>query len=116
MSGPQHPMESYLSVATWKASYSRYWGEPLGPLMLEGLSRFCKQVGADPDQIVDECLPQANSGEGVLLRTKARRKYIEAVDRFEDGAGRQTANTVRSFLVHNGVAMSPGVLRTGAGG
>ncbi len=116
MSDPARPIEAYRSVVTWKTSYRRYWGEALRSSMLEALSRFCEGLGADPDQIIDECLPPAGSGEGVLLRTKARRKYIEVVDRFEERTERRTANAVRSFLIHNGVAMSPGVLAAGRGG
>ncbi|MFQ5873774.1 MAG: hypothetical protein ACE5JL_08225 [Dehalococcoidia bacterium] len=113
MSIPAKPMKEYDSVRNWLASYSQFWeGDEPSPEALESLSRFCQLVDGDPDSIIAECLRPESSGEGLLLRTGARRRYIERILEFERQDGSRTrGNHVRSFFIHNGVAMNPSIIR-----
>ena len=64
-----------------------------------------------PDEMVEECLRRSAAGGPFILRTKARRDYIDRIDKFEAHTGsRDDANAVRSFFIHNGVAMNPSIL------
>jgi len=105
-------LESYGSVREWQFSFQNFWRTDGPPDSWKAaLGRFAEQNGTDPDAIIDEVLKPAPAGEGLLLRTRARRKYVELVDDFERQEGRAAANAVRSFLIHNGIAMTPGILR-----
>jgi hypothetical protein len=102
---------AYASVQAWLADYVRHWGPADAgvPKKLETLREFCQLVGRDPDAIVGECLRQVE--EGKRIRLKARRRYIEAIREFEAGheGARAAGNIVRSFFIHNGIAMSADV-------
>jgi hypothetical protein len=102
---------SQFSVQTWLADYARHWGPntPDVRAKLVVLGEFCKLVGKAPDAIVQECLRDVDAGKRIKL--KARRRYIEAIREFETqhSNGRTAGNVVRSFFIHNGVAMSPDV-------
>ncbi len=46
-----------------------------------------------------------------MLRTRARRQYLDLIEQFEARSkSRDQANVARSFLIHNGIAMNPGIL------
>jgi nitroreductase len=110
---PNDPLLELESVKQWWASYQQFWrsGPPPGEA-LDALRRFTEASGCKPDDIVDEVLRPAASGEGLMLRTRARRKYMDLVAEFEEREGsREAANYVRSFMIHNGIAMSPGIQR-----
>ncbi|MBE7518454.1 MAG: hypothetical protein HS107_04330 [Thermoflexaceae bacterium] len=122
MSVPFHlldrPITEYIGVKLWLEEYGQFWGIP--PSMIDQelssslliLERFCAFVGKDPDQIAGECLRPSKVGEGVMLRTKARREYIGLIADFERKEGsRASGSAVRSFFIHNGVAMTPSALR-----
>ena len=80
--------------------------------MLATLERACAFMDSDPDAMVGECLRPAKVGEGLVLRVRARRKYIDLIAAFEQQEGsRDAGNAVRSFFIHNGVAMTPSALR-----
>lgn len=99
-------------MQVWRESYQRFWGESLPQEALEVLERFCALVGQDPDSMVNACLRPQGEGSRFLLSTRARRRYIEQIDAFERQEGsRERANFVRSFFIHNGVAMNPPILR-----
>ena len=106
------PIRDYASVGEWRKSVSKFWrATPPPDDWLETLEAFCRFAGTNPDAIIDEILSPAPTGEGLLLRTRARRKWVELIDEFEGYVGREKANHVRSFVIHNGVAMNPSVLR-----
>ncbi len=71
---------------------------------------IARQWGKDPDAIVAECLRTVE--EGARIRLKARRRYMASIEEFEKGhpLGRTAGNVVRSFLIHNGIAMSANVM------
>jgi hypothetical protein len=100
------------SVRRWFASRLGLWGrgsvtDDLG----ETLARFCTVVGKTPDEMIDDCLKPGKDREIFTLRTRARRGYMDQIERFEAETGsRDQANVVRSFFIHNGVAMNPSIL------
>lgn len=101
------------STKRWFSSLLDLWG-PTGvkPGLVETLAQFCTTIGKTPDEIIDECLRETTGGDTYVLRTRARKQYIEQVERFEAQTGsRDEANVVRSFFIHNGVAMNPAILR-----
>ena len=106
------PIRDYASVDEWRKSVSKFWrATPPPDDWLETLEAFCRFAGTNPDAIIDEILSPAPTGEGLLLRTRARRKWVELIDEFEGYVGREKANHIRSFVIHNGVAMNPSILR-----
>lgn len=100
------------SVHRWFASRHNLWGRnSLSDDLTETLARFCQVVGKTPDEMIDDCLRPGKDREVFTLRTRARRKYIEEIEQFESKSGsRDQANVVRSFFIHNGVAMNPSIL------
>lgn len=114
----EKPIGEYDSVRLWREEYGHYWGIPVSKTEEEAgeslprLERFCALCGKDPDQIIGDCLRPAKVGEGLVMRTKSRRTYIALIAEFERAAGsRDAGNSVRSFFIHNGVAMTPSALR-----
>lgn len=104
---------NHESVRRWLESRAGLWGiRSINDDLLEWLERFCREVDKEPDALIDECLRPATDSDSLVLRTRARRRYIDAIERFEqETASRAAANVVRSFFIHNGVAMNPTVLR-----
>lgn len=96
----------------WFASLLDLWGpSAVRPELLETLARFCMVVGKTPDEIIDECLRATTSGDTFVLRTRARKQFMEQIELFEaQTASRDEANVVRSFFIHNGIAMNPSIL------
>ncbi len=105
--------EDQRSVRQWRASFAQFWhGGAPEPGAFEALERFVEFCGSGPDEIIDDVLRPEEGGNRLMLRTRARRKYMSLIEEFELKEGsRQTANGVRSFMIHNGVAMNPGILR-----
>jgi hypothetical protein len=98
--------ESYRRVALWIDGYRRSWGDQSDEpaTKLEQLDAFCAFAGKNPDEIIDDCLrPVAGGYE--QIRYKARHHYIDLIAEFEKERGRDAGNTIRSFFIHNGVAM-----------
>ncbi len=105
-------VRSNESTRRWFASLLDLWG-PSGvrPGLGETLLNFCTIVGKSPDDIIDECLRAKSGGDTFVLRTRARKQFMEQIEQFEAKTGsRDTANVVRSFFIHNGVAMNPSIL------
>jgi hypothetical protein len=105
-------IDNFESVRRWLASRKALWGETgETPGHLRALSDFCAKLDKNPDEMIDECLRRSSEGGPFVLRTRARREYIQLIEKFEaEGAGRQAANSVRSFFIHNGVAMNPSIV------
>jgi hypothetical protein len=102
------PLTRYQRVEMWLRDYKESWGteDPELDANLRALAQFCAMVEKDPDTICNECLRPMEGG-GERIRYKARRYYIEQIEAFErtHEGGRRAANAVRSFLIHNGIAM-----------
>lgn len=100
------------SVHRWMASRLGLWGRASVTENLVGtLTGFCTSIGMTPDEMIDDCLKPGKDREVFTLRTKARRRYIDEIDKFETATqSRDEANIVRSFFIHNGVAMNPSIL------
>jgi hypothetical protein len=101
------------SVQRWLESRAGLWGpDGVDDSLVPGLLRFCQFAGKDPDALIDECLRPKGEGGIYLLRTRARRAFIDLIEAYEAAVGsRSQANVARSFFIHNGVAMNPPVLR-----
>ena len=109
------PVEDYRTVSVWFEDYKKQWagrGEDLTS-RLEILRRFCEFVGKDPDAVIQECLSTAE--EQTKISIKGRRFYDERIREFQasvEGDARLRAhwgNTVRSFLIHNGIFLQSGL-------
>jgi hypothetical protein len=102
------PMEQYERVRLWLRDYEESWGsaDPQVEVSLQALALFCAMVEKDPDVICGECLKPLEDG-GEKIRYKARHFYIDQIEAFEQSpqGGRRAANAVRSFFIHNGIAM-----------
>lgn len=106
----EKPIHEYATVRTWVQDYERHWGAD-GALerRLRTLERFCEFAERDPDTIVQECLRAVDGG--MRIRPKGRRFYMAKIREFENrDGGRPAGNLVRSFLIHNGVALSADVM------
>ena len=69
------------------------------------LEEFCRFCGETPDAIIASLFRPTDDGPRINL--KRRRHIIEWIDSFErDHGGRPTGNLIRSFLIHNGVALT----------
>lgn len=100
------------STRRWLASLLDLWGRAgVTPSQVETLVEFCTMVDKTPDEIINECLRAKSDGDTFVLRTRARKAFMEQIEQFEaQTASRDRANIVRSFFIHNGVAMNPHIL------
>ncbi len=105
-------VRSSEATRAWLSSRAAYWGPGASQAgFVETLAEFCEFAGKMPDEILSECLRPSKEGGALVLRVRARRQYIDAIERFEAQTGsRKAANVVRSFLIYNGVAMNPSIL------
>jgi hypothetical protein len=84
---------------------------------LDTLRAFCETTQIDPDALVKSLFRP--TPEGPRIKLKRRRVVMEQIAEFEAKAretqdarrARDTGNVIRSFLIHNGVAMSAPVVR-----
>ena len=114
MTASADTVRGYETTRRWLASRLALWRRETGEeeQMLAALAEFCETVGKNPDELVDECLRRSAESGAYVLRTQARRRYIDRIDQFEADVGsRDAANAVRSFFIHNGVAMNPSILK-----
>ena len=110
-------VENYASqttVVAWFLAYETHWevsqndGEIRAKLQV--VSHFCQICENDPDELVASLFRA--TPEGPRIRLKRRREVMALIDEFErDNGGRAAGNIVRSFLIHNGVALSATPLR-----
>ncbi len=113
MSSPESLAEQE-TVGTWLRAYDAHWSvQQSGDetrAKLEVLARFCTTCGRQPDELVAWLFRP--TVEGPRIRLKRRREVMALIDQFEaENGGRAAGNTVRSFLIHNGVALSAAPLR-----
>jgi hypothetical protein len=111
---------SFATVQQWVQAYGSHWNprqsEADARRRLEVLRRFCEFCGKDPDALVRSLF--RDTPQGTRIRLKRRREVMAQIDAFEamvaEGdvrRGREMANIVRSFLIHNGVALTATPLR-----
>lgn len=110
------PLLEYVSVHTWLDGLRQHWGgDPVSddPERLPILEAFCRHINRDPDQIIKETT-MIKDGER-RIRTKGRERYAALVDEWQatvEGSRLRKGkhgNTVRSFLIHNGVLLQAGM-------
>jgi hypothetical protein len=106
----------YQAVRNWLDGLREHWGgdpETDDPDRLPTLEAFCRYAAADPDTIIGECMRVDKAGDR-RISVKGRRKYAGLIDEFQaqsEGSRPRRAkrgNTVRSFLIHNGILLSGG--------
>lgn len=110
------PMLEYASVQTWMHGLRQHWGgDPVtdDPERLAMLEAFCRYANRDPDQIIKETT-MVKDGEK-RIRIKGRERYSALIDEWQakqEGSRIRKGkwgNTVRSFLIHNGVLLASGM-------
>jgi hypothetical protein len=97
------------TVDAWLRAYREHWRVEIDDAeirhRLSVLNAFCAACGTEPDELVAGLFRQ--TPEGPRIRLKRRREMMALIDRFEqEHGGRPAGNLVRSFLIHNGVALS----------
>jgi hypothetical protein len=117
MGEPSTSFESYPSVQTWYQGLREQSGvDPAGdPSRLKLLEEFCRFAELDPDEIIKACLLE-KEGRETKISIKGRKRMAQMVADFQAaGEGltsRQRANrgnTIRSFLIHNGILLQAGM-------
>ena len=102
-------------VQRWLRAYGAFWGEASTAdevqRKLQPLADFCGFCDGTPDELVDSLFRQ--TPEGRRIKLKRRRAVMAQIDEFEREfgkgdmkVGREAGNVVRSFLIHNGVALT----------
>ncbi len=111
-----HPMLDYASVQTWLDGLRQHWGgDPAtdDPDRLPAMEAFCRYADRDPDQIIKETT-MIKDGEK-RIRLKGRERYSNLIDEWQAGIEgsrvrkAKHGNTIRSFLIHNGVLLASGM-------
>ena len=113
-------LAGFATVRQWVQAYGSHWTAPRSEAeatrRLEVLRRFCEFCGKDPDSLVRSLF--RDTPQGPRIRLKRRREVMAQIDAFEalvaEGntrRGREMGNIVRSFLIHNGVALTATPLR-----
>jgi hypothetical protein len=117
MALPNKPLESYDSVKVWFNGLREQSGvDPAAdPSRLGLLEEFCRFAGLDPDELVKACLLE-KEGRETKISIKGRRRMAEKIAEFQartdDPNPRERAkrgNTIRSFLIHNGILLQAGM-------
>ena len=115
MASIEKPLEEYGSVKTWFAGLREQSGvEPNDdPSRLELLKEFCALLELDPDELVAACLLR-KEGKTTKISIKGRRSMAERIADFQaagaDARDRpKRGNTIRSFLIHNGILLQSGI-------
>jgi hypothetical protein len=111
----EKPAVDYATVQTWRAGLKEQWGEepPDFDVRVAQLERFCALTGRTPDDMIEDCTREVESGK--RIRVKARREYSEKIAEFQasaEGDARaqaRAANIIRSFFIHNGIFMQAGL-------
>ena len=107
-------LAAQATVQTWLRAYSSHWDlthtDEETKQRLDVLGRFCAFYGKGPDELVAWLF--RDTPEGPRIRLKRRREVMAGIDEFERAqGGRAAGNLVRSFLIHNGIALSASPLR-----
>ena len=111
---PPDALLSQATITAWLRAYGAHWDvkQTDGEIRdkLEILSRFCSFCHKAPDDLVAWLF--RDTPEGPRIRLKRRREVMAMIDQFErESGGRAAGNVVRSFLIHNGIALSATPLR-----
>jgi len=110
------PMLDYPAVTTWLDGLRQHWGgDPAtdDPERLPILEAFCRYANRDPDRIIKETT-MIKDGER-RIRVQGRNRYAALIAEWQEtveGSRIRKAkwgNTVRSFLIHNGVLLQSGI-------
>lgn len=110
------PLLEYATVSTWMDGLRAHWGgDPVhdDPERLTIFEAFCRHVNRDPDQIVSETTMTTDGRR--RIRVKGRSRYASLIDEWQreiEGSRFERArwgNTVRSFLIHNGILLQSGL-------
>jgi hypothetical protein len=109
------PLHEYDSVKTWFRGLREQSGiEPNDdPSRLKLLGEFCESIDLDPDTTVTACLLM-KEGKETKISIKGRRTMAERIVDFQAAGNadpRERArrgNTIRSFLIHNGILLQAG--------
>jgi hypothetical protein len=107
-------LAAQATVQAWLRAHSSHWdlthSDEETKQRLDVLGRFCAFYGKGPDELVAWLFRE--TPEGPRIRLKRRREVMAGIDEFERGqGGRVAGNLVRSFLIHNGIALSASPLR-----
>lgn len=113
--GLAKPVRDYAAARTWVNGLREQWGDVPEDMdqRLQVLESFCEFVGREPDAIIAECSRDVESGK--RIRIKERRFYAEKIAEFQTSAAgsareqMRAGNTVRSFMIHNGIFMQAGL-------
>lgn len=112
------PLTEYASVQGWLDGLRQHWGgDPVNddPERLPILEAFCRHINRDPDQMIKETT-MIKDGQR-RIRMKGRNRYAALIQEWQDAVAgsrfrkAKWGNTVRSFLIHNGVLLQSGVQR-----
>lgn len=106
----------YRTVRDWMDGLREHWGgdpEADDPERLPLLEAFCHFAAVDPDTVIRACTRIDKAGDR-RISVKGRRKYAALIDQFQaqsQGSRLRKAkrgNTIRSFLIHNGILLAAG--------
>jgi hypothetical protein len=111
----QDDLAELACVQRWLRAHGAFWGETSTASEVERklrvLAAFCGSCDSSPDELVDSLFRQ--TPEGRRIKLKRRRAVMAQIDEFEREfgsgdltVGREAGNVVRSFLIHNGVALT----------
>lgn len=110
------PMLEYETVRIWMDGLREQWGgDPAtdDPERLPLLQAFCEFADVDPDAVIAACLRVDKAGDK-RISLKGRRQYAALIDEFQAASDEprlrkaKRGNTVRSFLIYNGILLAAG--------
>lgn len=115
MSAIDKPIEEYDAVKTWFTGLREQSGvDPHDDTSrVAYLKEFCETLEMDPDQIVAACLLK-KEGRETKISIKGRRSMAERIADFQAAGAEprerpKRGNTIRSFLIHNGILLQSGI-------
>ncbi len=111
-------MEGSPAVQKWLESLRKRGEEvSLDDERVKLVKDFCEYVGKTPDEVVDYCWLR-NRKDGLRsISSKRRRETSEQIEEYVKESGHTAykatvaANTIRSFLIHNGVFIAGAAFR-----
>ena len=111
--GPDE-LAGHRTVRAWLDAHSSHWDvthtDEETAARLRILGQFCGFFGRAPDEMVEWLF--RDTPEGPRIRLKRRREVMAEIDAFEkEHSGSASGNVVRSFLIHNGIALTATPLR-----
>ena len=84
------------------------------------LAEFCGHVGRSPEELVASCLRTTKHGDAAIS-AKGRTAMNDAIEEYVAASGRAgreavtAGNTIRGFLIHNGIFIQGPAWRPGRG-